>query len=67
MSATLIASVTAAVTTVATVVVASLPEAQAILSPLTEGGSEFATTAAGLMIALPLLAVMTLIAGSAQD
>lgn len=68
MSATLIASATAAVTTVATVVVASLPEAQLILSPLTEGGSEFATTAAGLMIAFPLLAVMTLIAGSAgQD
>jgi hypothetical protein len=67
MSATIITSAAAALTTAATVVVASLPEAQALLSPLTEGGSEFATTAAGLMIAFPIIAVMTVIAGSAQD
>ncbi|MBK9079757.1 MAG: hypothetical protein WBP38_11755 [Hyphomicrobium sp.] len=67
MSATLIASATAALTTAATVIVAALPEARDLLSPLTEGGTEFATTAAALFIALPVLAVMTLIAGSAQD
>ena len=70
MSATIIASAAAVFTTAATaatVVAATLPEAQAILSPLTEGGSEFAMTAAGLLIAFPLIAVMTLIAGSTQD
>lgn len=67
MSASIIASAAAALTTAATVIVATLPEAQAILSPLTEGGSEFATTAAAIMIAFPILAVMTVIAGSAQD
>lgn len=67
MSATLITSAAAALTTAVTVVVAALPEAQALLSPLTEGGNEFATTAAGLMIALPMLAVLTLVAGSSQD
>ncbi|MEQ1652187.1 MAG: hypothetical protein ABL897_06855 [Hyphomicrobium sp.] len=67
MSASIIASAAAALTTAATVIVATLPEAQAILSPLTEGGSEFATTAAAIMIAFPILAVMTVIAGSAHD
>lgn len=67
MSATIITSAAAALTTAATVIVASLPEAQAILSPLTEGGNEFAMTAAGIMIAFPFLAVLTLIAGSSND
>ena len=67
MSATIIASAAAALTTAATVVVATLPEAHEILSPLTEGGTEFATTAAALLIAFPLLALMTIIAGSARD
>jgi hypothetical protein len=67
MSATLIASATAALTTAATVIATTMPEAQAILSPLTEGGSEYATTAASILFAFPLIAVMTLIAASAQD
>jgi hypothetical protein len=67
MSAVFIASATAALATAATTVVAALPEARDVLSPLTEGGGEFATTAAALLIALPVIAVMTLIAGSAQD
>jgi hypothetical protein len=67
MSAALIASAAAALTTAATVVAATMPEVQAILSPLTEGGSEYATAAAGMLFAFPLIAVMTLIAGSAQD
>jgi hypothetical protein len=67
MSATLIASAAAALTTAATVVLATIPEAHDLLTPLTEGGTEFATTAAALLIAFPVLAVMTLIAGSNQD
>lgn len=67
MSAAIIASAAAALTTAATVIVATLPEAQAILSPLTESGSECGITAASLLIAFPLIAVMTIVAGSAQD
>ena len=67
MSGIIIASAAAALTTAATVVIASLPEAQAILSPLTEGGGEFATTAAAMIFGFPLLAVLTIVAGSAQD
>jgi hypothetical protein len=67
MSATIIGSATAAATTLATVVVASSPEAQAILSPLTEGGSEYATTIVALLISFPALAVLTIIAGSSKD
>ncbi len=67
MSAIVITSAAAALTTAATVVVATLPEAHAVLSPLMDGGTEYATTAAALLIALPLIAVMTLVAGSSQD
>jgi hypothetical protein len=67
MSAALIASAAAALTTAATVVAATMPEAQAILSPLTEGGGEYAVTAAGIFFAFPLIAMMTIAAGSAQD
>ena len=67
MSGIIIASATAALTAAATVVVASLPEAQAVLSPLTEGGGEFAMTAVAMIFAFPILAVLTVIAGSSQD
>ena len=67
MSATIIGSAAAALSTAATVIVATLPEAQAILSPLTEGGAEYATTAIGMLISFPILAVLTVIAGSARD
>ena len=67
MSATVIASAAAVLTTAATVIAATLPEAQAILSPLTEGGGEYATTAVAMFIAFPLIAMMTIAAGSAQD
>ncbi|PPC83745.1 MAG: hypothetical protein CTY31_01810 [Hyphomicrobium sp.] len=67
MSATIIGSALAALTTVTTVVVATLPEAQMLLSPLTEGGHEYAAVSAGLIVSLPILAVLTLLAGSAKD
>jgi hypothetical protein len=67
MSAIVISSAAAALTTAATVVIATLPEAQSLLAPITEGGSEYALTAAGLLIAFPILALMAIVAGSAQD
>ncbi len=67
MSATVIGSAAAALTTAATVVIATLPEAQALLSPITEGGSEYATAAFGMLIGFPILALLTVIAGSAHD
>lgn len=63
MTATLIASATAAVTTVATVVAATSADVQALLTPVLEGG-EYGVTAGALLIALPALAIMTVIAGS---
>ncbi len=67
MSATIIGSAAAALTTAATVIVASLPEAQALISPLTEGGSEYATAVVGMLISFPILAVLTVIAGSSRE
>ncbi|MFN0217604.1 MAG: hypothetical protein ACKVP4_02190 [Hyphomicrobium sp.] len=67
MSATIIGSAAAALTTAATVVVAASPEAQALLSPLTEGGSEYATTAVAMMISFPILAVLSVLAGSSKN
>ena len=67
MSAIVITAAATALAAAATVVVTALPEAQAILSPLTEGGGEYATTAVAMFIAFPLIAVMTIAAGSAQD
>ena len=67
MSATVIGSAAAALTTAATVIIATLPEAQALLSPITEGGAEYATAAFGMLIGFPILAVLTVIAGSAHD
>ena len=67
MSATVISAAAAAFTTAATVVVASLPEAQALISPLTEGGTEYATAAFSMLIGFPMIAVLTVIAGSARD
>ncbi len=67
MSATVIASAAAVLTTTATVIVASLPEAQALLSPITDGGTEYATAAFAMMIGFPFLAVLTILAGSSND
>ncbi len=67
MSATVIGSAAAAFTTAATVIVATMPEAQALLSPITESGSEFATAGVAMLIGFPILAVLTIVAGSAND
>lgn len=67
MSATVIGSTAAALATAATVVIASSPEAQALLSPLAGGGAEYATTAVAMLIAFPILAVLTVLSGSPRD
>lgn len=65
MTATLIASASAAVTTVATVVAATSADVQDLLSPAFDSG-DFGVTAGALLIALPTLAVLTVIAGSSD-
>lgn len=64
MSGIVIGSAAAAVATAATVVVASLPDAQALISPLTEGGNEYAIAVASVLASLPMLGVLTVLAAS---
>ncbi|HET6390173.1 hypothetical protein [Hyphomicrobium sp.] len=67
MSVIVVASAAAAITTVATVAVAALPEAHALLSPLTEGGNEYAVTAISILASIPMLGIMAVIATSARE
>jgi hypothetical protein len=67
MSGIVVGSVAAVVTTAATVVVASLPDAQALLSPLTENGNEFAIAAASILASLPMLGIMAVLSVSARE
>ena len=67
MSGIVVASVAAVVTTVATVIVASLPDAQSLLSPLTDGGNEYSVVATSVLASLPLLGVMAVLSISARE
>jgi hypothetical protein len=67
MSVIVAGSAAAAIATVATVVVASLPDAQALLLPLTESGNEYAVATASLLASLPLLGFMAVLAASARE
>ena len=67
MSGIVAGSAAAAITTVATVVVASLPDAQAIFSPLTEGDNEYAIAGASILASLPMLAIMAVLSVSARE
>ena len=67
MSVIVAGSAAAAIATVATVVVTSLPDAQALLSPLTEGGNEYAIATASVLASLPLLGFMAVLATSARE
>ena len=67
MSVIVAGSTAAAISTVATVVVASLPDAQALLSPLTESGNEYAIATASVLASLPLLGFMAVLATSARE
>lgn len=63
----IIASATAALTTAATVIVATFPEVNLALAPLFEPGNEYAALTAGLLVSIPGLALLTIIAGAARD
>jgi hypothetical protein len=67
MSGLVIGSATFVITTIATVVGVSLPEAQALLSPLTENGNEFAIGAVSVMASIPALGVMAVLALSGRE
>lgn len=57
---------TAVIATAATVVIASISDAQALLSPITEG-SEFTIVAASILATIPVLAAMTFLAASGRE
>ncbi len=63
----IITSATIALTSVTMVLAASLPEISQSLAPIFENGNEYAANAMGLMIAIPGIALLTLIAGAARD
>jgi hypothetical protein len=67
MSGLVAASAVAAITTAATVVVASLPDAQALLSPLTDSGNEYAIATASVLASLPMLGIMAVLAISGRE
>lgn len=62
-----IAVVTTAITTAAAAAVATLPEAHALLSPVTEGGAEYAVGAIAMLVAFPIVGLLTVAAAAAQD
>ncbi|MET0408417.1 MAG: hypothetical protein ABW006_08615 [Hyphomicrobium sp.] len=67
MSAIIAGSVTAAVATVATVVIAALPDAQALLSPLTESGNEYAVATVSVLASIPVLGIMAVLGVSGRE
>ena len=66
MSCFIVASATAAVATAATVAIATLPDAQALLSPLIDG-NEYAVSSVSILASAPILAVMTVLAASGRE
>jgi len=67
MSGIIAVSAAAAVTTIATVFAATLPEAQMIFSPLHETGGEYAAFYLANLVSIPGLALLTLIASATRD
>jgi hypothetical protein len=67
MSGIIIGSAAAVITTAATVVIATLPDAQALFSPLTEGGNEYAVAAVSMMASLPMLGLMAVLAATGRE
>jgi hypothetical protein len=67
MSGIIVGTAAAALTTAATVVIATIPDAQALLSPLTENGNEYAVAAASIVASFPMLAVLTVLAVSGRE
>lgn len=67
MSGIVIGSAATVISAAAAVVVATLSDAQALLSPLTEGGNEYAIAAASVLASLPTLAIMSVLAVSGRE
>jgi hypothetical protein len=67
MSGIIVGSAAAALSTAAIVVIATLPDARALLSPLTENGNEYAIAAASIVASLPMLTVLTVLAISGRE
>ncbi len=67
MSAIVAGSAAAAIVTAATVVVAALPDAQALFSPLFEGGNEYAIAAVSVFASIPMLGIMAVLAASGRE
>jgi hypothetical protein len=67
MSAIVIGSAAAVVATAVTVVLAALPDAQALLSPLTENGNEYAIATASILATIPMLGIMAVLAASGRE
>lgn len=66
MSGTVAVCVASALTTAATVVIATLPEARDLLTPLSDGG-EYAIGTVSVLASFPIVALLTaLIAGSSD-
>jgi hypothetical protein len=66
MSCLIVTSAAAAVATVTTVLAATLPDAQALLSPLIDG-NEYAVSTASILASAPILAVLTVLAASGRE
>jgi hypothetical protein len=66
MSFVIAASATAAIATRATVILTTLPDAQALLVPLIDG-NEYAVSAASVLASVPILAVMAVLAASTRE
>lgn len=60
-------SAAAVVTTAATVVAATLPEARDLFAPLTEGGGEYVVGTISVLASFPLLAVLTTLVVTGRD
>lgn len=67
MSVAVAGSAAAALVTAVTVVIASFPDAQALLSPLTESGNEYAVAAASVFASIPMLGIMAVLAVSGRE
>lgn len=67
MSAVAVGAAGVAIVTAATVLAAAFPDTQALLSPLTEGGNEYAVPAASVLASLPILGVMAVLAVSGRE
>ncbi len=63
----IISSATIALTSIATVLAASLPDVSQAVAPIFEGGNEYAASSLGLLISIPGIALLTLIASAARD